>query len=205
MQFIQCDQESIIPGKIICVGRNYVDHIAELGNEIPAEMVIFTKPNSAISTQLHSHHLGEQLHYEGEICFMVKEGRFGAVAFGLDLTKRQTQALLKGKGLPWERAKAFNGSALFSNFRSFTPSDGEFELKLTINNELRQQGSTAQMIYKPTAIYNEISTFMTLDDGDIVMTGTPAGVGIVETAAIYHGVILYGGVELTSITWEVQP
>jgi len=204
MHLIQCDQEDIRPGKIVCIGRNYVDHIAELGNEIPADMVIFSKPGSAISDQLHSHHGKEQLHYEGEICFLVMNGQFGAVAFGLDLTKRQTQARLKEKGLPWERAKAFDGSAVFSNFTHFTQIEKELTLKLFIDNKLRQHGSTAQMMYKPRDIFNELSSFITLEDGDIVMTGTPAGVGTIETGAVFHGVILDNDIEITSGTWEVQ-
>ncbi|MGL5358272.1 MAG: fumarylacetoacetate hydrolase family protein, partial [Shewanella sp.] len=107
---------AIYPTKIVCIGRNYVDHIHELGNEIPEDMVVFVKPNSAITTQLHSQHQGEALHYEAELCFLFQGGRFSHVAVGLDLTKRALQNQLKAKGLPWERAKAFDGAALLSPF-----------------------------------------------------------------------------------------
>ena len=82
----------ITPSKIICIGRNYVDHVHELGNEIPDEMVVFFKPNSAISTQLNALHQNEPLHYEGELCFVFQQGYFSAIGFGLDLTKRGLQS-----------------------------------------------------------------------------------------------------------------
>ena len=91
MKTVIIESQNIVPSKIICIGRNYAEHIAELGNEIPDEMVVFNKPNSAISNELNSYHQ-EQLHYEGELCFMVKGGDFSAVAFGLDLTKRDLQS-----------------------------------------------------------------------------------------------------------------
>jgi 2-keto-4-pentenoate hydratase/2-oxohepta-3-ene-1,7-dioic acid hydratase in catechol pathway len=110
MKSIIVDNTQVIPSKIICIGRNYVDHIAELGNEVPDEMVVFIKPNSSIAEQLSSYH-DEPLHYEGELCFVYQLGRFSAVGFGLDLTKRQLQSKLKAKGLPWERASRPGWSA----------------------------------------------------------------------------------------------
>ena len=140
MKTVIIESQNIVPSKIICIGRNYVEHIAELGNEIPDEMVVFNKPNSAISTKLKSYHQ-EQLHYEGELCFMVKDGDFSAVAFGLDLTKRDLQSQLKAKGLPWERAKAFNGSAVFSDFVKINKSDinEKLSLELTIDEKIMQR------------------------------------------------------------------
>ncbi|MFA0697572.1 fumarylacetoacetate hydrolase family protein, partial [Vibrio sp. 10N.222.49.C9] len=103
---VTLENQSFTPSKILCVGRNYAAHIEELGNEIPEDMVVFMKPNSSLSQQLNSFH-DEPLHYEAELCFLVKDGEFSGVAIGLDLTKRETQSALKAKGLPWERAKAF--------------------------------------------------------------------------------------------------
>ncbi len=108
------DGAAVTPSKIVCVGRNYVAHIEELGNEIPEQMVVFNKPNSAIGDTLYAN-LGEPLHYESELAFMVRAGQLAAVAFGLDLTRRELQSRLKHRGLPWERAKAFDGAALFSS------------------------------------------------------------------------------------------
>ena len=105
----------VVPSKVVCVGRNYVAHIKELNNEIPEDMVLFIKPNSAISDVLKSFH-HEAIHYEAELCFLFEGGVFIAVGLGLDLTKRSLQSELKAKGLPWERAKAFDGSAVMSQF-----------------------------------------------------------------------------------------
>jgi 2-keto-4-pentenoate hydratase/2-oxohepta-3-ene-1,7-dioic acid hydratase in catechol pathway len=96
MNSLRLDSASFTPSKIVCVGRNYLEHIRELGNETPDQMVIFNKPNSAISTTLHATH-GEPLHYEGEICFMVRNRKLHAVGFGLDLTRRELQSNLKAR------------------------------------------------------------------------------------------------------------
>ena len=172
---------SITPSKVVCIGRNYVDHIKELANEVPDEMVVFIKPNSAISSALFSQHNGDVLHYEAELSFLYQGGKFTAVALGLDLTKREVQGKLKAKGLPWERAKAFDKSAIFSDFVEVEQEDVEqLTLSLLINDELKQQGGVALMMAKPSEILKELQTFVTLEDGDIVMTGTPKGVGVIN-------------------------
>ena len=104
-------KRTAIPTKVLCVGRNYVDHIEELNNAIPDAMVVFNKPCTSVTSSLSSFHQ-EALHYEAEICFIVENGQYSAVGLGLDLTKRELQSSLKAKGLPWERAKAFDGSAV---------------------------------------------------------------------------------------------
>ena len=99
MNTVIVDNQNIVPNKIVCVGRNYVEHIKELHNEVPTSMVVFMKPNSAVSHKLIT---GKQtpLHHEGEICFLIKQGKISAVGFGLDLTHRELQSELKAKGLP---------------------------------------------------------------------------------------------------------
>ncbi|MCL1112607.1 fumarylacetoacetate hydrolase family protein [Shewanella basaltis] len=169
---------TVTPSKIICIGRNYVDHIHELGNDIPDDMVVFLKPNSAITDTLNSE-MGEPLHYEAELCFMVKDGQFSAVGVGLDMTKRELQGKLKKQGLPWERSKAFDGSALFSEFMPITPAQQDWCFQLTIDNVVTQLGHQQLMTYQPQAMFTAINEFMSLNDGDIVMTGTPKGVGVV--------------------------
>ncbi|MCT8987199.1 fumarylacetoacetate hydrolase family protein [Shewanella phaeophyticola] len=169
---------AVTPSKIVCIGRNYVDHIHELGNDIPDEMVVFLKPSSAITDTLHSE-MGEPLHYEAELCFMVKDGQFSAVGVGLDMTKRELQGKLKKQGLPWERSKAFDGSALFSEFIPITSTQQNWCFQLTIDNVVTQLGHQQLMTYQPNAMFAAISEFMSLNDGDIVMTGTPKGVGTV--------------------------
>ena len=107
--------QSVRPGKVVCVGKNYPAHIEEMAS-VPAEdMVVFMKPATSIGTELLAA-LDEPLHHEGEICLLMQGGEVVGVGFGLDLTKRDTQAKLKAAGLPWERSKAFTGSALFSEF-----------------------------------------------------------------------------------------
>ncbi|MCH2056586.1 MAG: fumarylacetoacetate hydrolase family protein [Thalassotalea sp.] len=178
MKSIKFNGKEIQPSKVVCVGRNYVEHIKELNNEMPTEPVIFIKPNSAISNNLHTNET-EEIHYEGEICFLINNGQIQGVGFGLDLTKRKLQSTLKSKGLPWERAKAFDKSAVFSEFVDC----GELQsygMELYINNELIQVANYELMIHKPDALLNDITQFLTLEDGDIIMTGTPKGVGLVK-------------------------
>ncbi len=201
MNTVTLDSKPIATSKIVCVGRNYLEHIQELGNETPDSMVIFAKPNSSISTQLQAN-VGEPLHYEGEICFAVKDSLLHAVGFGLDLTRRELQSQLKSKGLPWERAKAFDGAACFSDFVSIDDADIEsLTMALTINGRDAQQGGYPLMIYKPQQILQEILSFMTLNDGDIIMTGTPKGVGTVTAGDHFVGSISLSGRVLVSQEW----
>ncbi len=190
----------VAPSKIICVGRNYVKHIEELGNEIPDDMVVFLKPNSAISEELHSFHQ-EQLHYEGELCFLFENGKLSAVGFGLDITKRELQSKLKSKGLPWERAKAFDGSAIFSQFVEIPNLSKKLTFELDINGKNIQSGSISLMIYKPEEILVELLTFMSLCNGDIVMTGTPMGVGPVNPGQSFAGKVKDNDEVITSAEW----
>lgn len=201
MKTILVENRESTPSKIVCIGRNYVEHIAELGNEMSSEMVVFAKPNSAISRTLQAVHQ-EQLNYEAEICFVVEKGLLAAVGCGLDLTKRELQSRLKAKGLPWERAKAFDGAALFSPFVNLPEVDGELGVELTINGELRQSGSTGMMIYSPQQILAELKTFMSLEDGDVIMTGTPSGVGKVVSGDVFEAKIVADGRQLISCCWQ---
>lgn len=195
-QILIRQQGAVTPSKIVCIGRNYVEHIHELGNDIPDDMVVFLKPNSAISTELISFHQ-EPIHYEAELCFLVENGRFSAVGIGLDLTKRQLQSQLKSKGLPWERAKAFNGSAILSDFMPISADNQEWCFRLTINEQLAQLGHSQLMIYSPAQIFNELASFITLEDGDVVMTGTPKGVGVVSAGSLFK-LTLWQGIEYYS-------
>ncbi len=200
MKTIVVDGKAVTPSKVVCVGRNYVEHIAELGNDVPDEMVVFFKPNSAISDQLISSHQ-EQLHYEGEICFVYNQGRFSAVGFGLDLTKRGLQSKLKDKGLPWERAKSFDGAAVLSEFVNIDEVSDELSLTLSIDGELTQQGGVPLMMYKPSDILAQLQSFITLEDGDVVMTGTPKGVGKIAKGSKFEAHILQGEQRLVSASW----
>ena len=131
MKFISRDGQKIYPSKIVCIGRNYVDHIRELGNEVPKEPVIFLKPNSAINSGIYSSE-SDVIHFEGEMSFVVENGELAGIGFGLDLTKREVQTSLKARGLPWERAKAFDRSAVFSEFVGFDGDISQLRLELFI-------------------------------------------------------------------------
>ncbi len=203
MNKIRFENREIAPSKIVCVGRNYVEHIKELGNEISENMVIFMKSNSSISNELNTG-TEEPIHFEGEICFLCENGKFSAVGFGLDLTKRELQTKLKSKGLPWERAKAFDGAALFSKFVGISEINKDLSIELEIDGEIVQRESIEQMIYKPDQILAEIQTFLTLNDGDIVMTGTPKGVGVVKKGSIFVGRILKNNEVIVSAEWRAK-
>lgn len=186
------------PSKIVCVGRNYVAHIKELNNETPQSPVLFIKPPSSLS-DLNSgidwnRSLGE-CHHECELVLKINKtlkketdlekclASIGEVSLGLDLTLRDLQSKLKEKGLPWERAKAFDGACLIAEWvrvSEFGNLD-QVEFSLEVNGELKQKGDTSLMIYKMAELLSDISMCFTLEKGDIVMTGTPSGVGALKS------------------------
>ncbi|GAF04413.1 fumarylacetoacetate hydrolase family protein [Saccharicrinis fermentans] len=183
--------------KIICIGRNYVNHAKELGNEVPEEPVIFLKPDTALlrnNDPFFVPDFAEEFHYETEM--VVKINRLGKsiapqfahryyeeIGMGIDFTARDLQSKLKSKGLPWERAKAFDHSAGISkNFISkhrFKDVQN-LNFSLLINGEERQKGYTGDMLFKVDDIIAYVSKFFTLKIGDLIYTGTPAGVGKVN-------------------------
>ncbi|MCP3922888.1 MAG: fumarylacetoacetate hydrolase family protein [Desulfobacterales bacterium] len=203
MNSIKLNGNKITPSKVVCIGRNYVEHIEELNNEVPSEPVIFIKPNSAISNEIYSGKT-DTIHYEGEISFLVVSSKISAIGMGLDLTKREVQTKLKTKGLPWERAKSFDNSAVFSDFVPFNGNMKDLRMELYINSVLIQKAEYQMMLNKPNDILNEIKTFLTLEDGDIVMTGTPKGVGEIKTGDIFLGKIFEGDQLLVDGSWVVK-
>jgi 2-keto-4-pentenoate hydratase/2-oxohepta-3-ene-1,7-dioic acid hydratase in catechol pathway len=202
MNLISYKGRQLEPSKVVCVGRNYAAHIAELKNQRPDQPVIFLKPNSAISNQLSSAG-SEPVHYESEISFLIIDGRLSGVAFGLDLTKREIQSELKAKGLPWERAKAFDRSAVFSEFVMVSESVGSLRLELEINGCLVQQGGINEMIFSPSFLVDDIASFISFEDGDILMTGTPSGVGVVKSGDLFVGRIFDDNLVLVEQEWRV--
>ena len=195
--------QSVRPGKVVCVGKNYAAHIEEMAS-VPAEnMVVFMKPATSIGTELFAA-LDEPLHYEGEICLLMQGGEAAGVGFGLDLTKRETQSKLKAAGLPWERSKAFSGSALFSEFVTAPEDLSQLGVELTVDDALRQKDDASLMLYPPNVILKELNQFLVLEDYDIIMTGTPAGVGAVQSGERFHGRVLDGDQELVSGTWVAR-
>ena len=202
MQFVKLNGKEIIPSKIVYVGRNYVEHIEELNNEISTEPVIFIKPNSAISSEVYSNQ-DDPIHYEGEICFLIQSNSLFAVGFGLDLTKRELQTKLKFKGLPWEKAKSFDKSAVFSEFVIFTGAIQNLNMELYLNNKRVQKAGYDLMLNKPDEILNETRHFLTLEDGDLIMSGTPKGVGVLKAGDTLTGKIYQRENILVEASWRV--
>ncbi|MCW8907253.1 MAG: fumarylacetoacetate hydrolase family protein [Sedimenticola sp.] len=196
-------EQPVTPSKVVCVGRNYVAHAKELNNEVPTSPVIFIKPNSAISGELQAG-TDEPLHYEGEIALLIMDGVIAGVAFGLDLTRRELQSTLKQKGLPWERAKGFDGSAVFSDFVALDDPLESLRLQLDINEQRVQEGGCGEMIFKPAFLIEAIGHDFTLEDGDIIMTGTPNGVGAFQRGDRFLGQVLAGDRLLVSRQWTAR-
>ena len=203
MKSVKFDGQDVYPSKIICVGRNYVAHIEELNNEIPTEPVIFLKPNSSLSNDIFFNE-NEAIHFEGEISFLVRSGKLFGVGVGLDLTKREVQSKLKAKGLPWERAKSFDKSAVFSEFVKFDGSISDLRMELHINGSLIQKAGYDLMLNKPSSILDEVNSFISLEDGDLIMTGTPEGVGIVQVGDIFSGKIFENEKLIIEGSWIVK-
>jgi len=182
--------------KIICIGRNYAEHIAELQHERPTDPVIFMKPDSAILPAHNPFYIPDfsnDLHYEVEL--VVKINRLGKhiaprfahkyyeeIGLGIDFTARDLQNQLKDKGLPWEKAKAFDGSAVIGDFLPKTdfPDMNAIEFGLKKNQEWVQKGNSEMMLWKIDELIAYVSQFFTLKIGDLIFTGTPAGVGKVS-------------------------
>lgn len=181
--------------RIFAVGRNYAEHIAELNNERPDEPVIFTKPDTALlrnNAPFYYPDFSQDIHHEVEIVLRIcKEGKhvqekfahkyFDQIGLGVDFTARDLQQKAKDKGLPWDLAKGFNGSAPVSDFRKKEKFDlNELDFSLKVNGELRQEGNTRMMLFGFDFIISFLSRFFTLRKGDMIFTGTPKGVGPVK-------------------------
>ena len=186
------DGHSYVVGKVVCVGRNYAEHARELNNPVPAEPLWFIKPGSCIVPMQDSIRIPRgrgSCHHELEVAILIGERLCGAdtsavqhaiagVGLALDLTLRDVQASLKEKGHPWEIAKAFDGSCVLSDF--LPPNTFEdlqrIEFSLAVNGTVRQNGSTSQQLFPVLSLLSIASTHFTLEPGDVLLTGTPAGV-----------------------------
>ena len=182
-----------IIGKILCIGRNYVDHIKELGNETPAAPVVFMKPATAVISdgeQIRIPSYSQECHYEAELAVLIgsdgkdipeAEALSHVAGYGvaIDMTLRDVQDNLKKKGLPWDIAKGFDSSCPLSVFAPVeaVADPQDLTIRLSLNGVERQNGSTGLMINSVARIISYLSTIFTLEEGDIILTGTPAGVG----------------------------
>ena len=189
--------------KIICIGRNYADHISELNNERPDEPVIFLKPDTAIlpkKTPFTIPEFSNDVHHEVEVLVKIcKVGKYispkfahkyyDEIGLGIDFTARDLQTKLKEKGLPWEKAKAFDHSAIIGDFlpKNNYSSLENINFELRKNSEIVQKGSTSMMLWNIDEIVSYVSQFFTLKKGDIIFTGTPKGVAAVNENDILEG------------------
>jgi acylpyruvate hydrolase len=192
--------------RIFAIGRNYVEHIKELNNERPDEPVIFTKPDTAVlrnNAAFYYPDFSKDIHHEVELVLRIsKEGKniqekfaskyYDSVGVGIDFTARDLQQKAKEKGLPWDIAKGFNGSAPVSD--KFLPVTevkdlGNVNFSLKINGELKQQGNTSLMLFSFDYIVSYLSKFFTLRTGDLIFTGTPKGVGPVNVGDVLSAYI----------------
>lgn len=190
--------------KIICIGRNYIDHAKELNNPVPSKPLVFMKPDTAIlrkSRPFYFPEFSKDIHYEAEVVLKIcKNGRhveeqfahkyYNEMTLGLDMTARDLQSQLKKKGHPWEIAKAFDASAVIGEFISvegFDPTAIPFHLNK--NGETVQNGNTKDLIFPFAHIISYISKYFKLHIGDLIFTGTPAGVGPIAIGDRYQGFI----------------
>ena len=182
--------------KIVCIGRNYVEHIQELNNDIPDEPVIFIKPDTALlrnNAPFFIPDFTSDVHHEVELVVKIKKmGKcipaqfskdyYDEISLGIDFTARDVQSALKSKGLPWEKAKGFDSSAVIAPFISIEGLNlSDLNFRLEKNGEIVQRGNTQQMIHKIDEIIAHVSQYFTLKIGDYIYTGTPAGVGSVKS------------------------
>ncbi|MCH9661252.1 MAG: fumarylacetoacetate hydrolase family protein [Bacteroidetes bacterium] len=191
--------------KIICVGRNYSAHIEELENERPTDPILFLKPDTSILLKKNPFFIpdfSDDVHYEVEVLVKIKKiGKhiqekfahkyYDEIGLGIDFTARDLQQQLKQKGLPWEKAKSFDGAAVVGNFLTKDTFTSVNDLNFTLqkNGETVQTGNTSLMLWKIDALIEYISKYFTLKIGDIIFTGTPAGVGKVNPNDVLVGCI----------------
>ncbi|MEP2774108.1 MAG: fumarylacetoacetate hydrolase family protein [Fulvivirga sp.] len=191
--------------KIFAVGRNYTEHIAELNNERPDEPVIFTKPDTALlknNQPFYYPDFSKDVHYEVELVLKIgREGKniqekfahkyYDQIGLGVDFTARDLQQKAKEKGLPWDLAKGFNGSAPISVFKPIGDFSDlqDINFRLEVNGEQRQVGNTSLMLFSFDYIVSYLSRFFTLKKGDLIFTGTPKGVGAVNVEDRLEGFI----------------
>jgi 2-keto-4-pentenoate hydratase/2-oxohepta-3-ene-1,7-dioic acid hydratase in catechol pathway len=189
--------------KIICVGRNYALHATELGNAVPTEPVVFLKPQSALLKNNEAFYypaFSKDIHYECEVVLRIcKNGKhiqkqfaqnyFDAISVGIDFTARDIQEQQKQKGLPWEIAKAFDNSAVVGSMIAITEADKMKPIAFSLikNGEVVQAGNTAEMLFSFSEIIAYVSSFFSLQTGDLIYTGTPAGVGPIAIGDKYVG------------------
>ncbi|GAB5475302.1 MAG: fumarylacetoacetate hydrolase family protein [Maribacter sp.] len=191
--------------KLICIGRNYTEHIEELANERPEEPVVFIKPDSSVLPKEQDFYIPEfskEVHYEVEVLVKIKKvGKhidekfahtyYDEIGLGIDFTARDLQSKLKEKGLPWEKAKGFDGAAVIGRWlpKNRFENTNNMDFSLLKNDTVVQKGNTAHMLWKIDELISYVSTYFMLKKGDIIFTGTPAGVGKIQANDYLTGIL----------------
>ena len=191
--------------KIICIGRNYIDHIKELSNQKPMNPVVFLKPDSAVIAKNQNFIIpsfSNEIHHEVELVIKInKVGKhidksfshkyYDEIGLGIDFTARDIQSNLKEKGHPWEKSKAFDNSCMVGNFlkKEKLEDISKIQFSLKKNNEIVQSGCSNDMLWKIDELISYVSQYFTLKIGDLIFTGTPSGVSKVESGDILEGYI----------------
>ncbi len=215
MQTVKLDGQNIPIGKIVCIGRNYAEHIKELGNQTPDKPVIFIKPASSLVSSggtVVIPNYSDDCHHEIELAVLIGKTAkdvtaeaaldyVSGYAVALDLTLRDVQGEQKVKGLPWEIAKAFDTSCPLSAFVPASQVDNpqELQLKLTVSGEVRQNGNTRDMIRSIAELIAATSAYFTLEEGDVLLTGTPSGVGRIVSGDVLEASIEQVGTLLVTV------
>lgn len=214
MGTISFKHQEIRPGKIVCIARNYASHAKELNNPVPENPVFFMKPSSSIADGLTLQN--RVIRYEAEISILYRHDGNHGIGFGLDLTLQDVQNTLKEKGHPWEAAKSFADSAIFSAFRAlseFMANDSsinenpacwnEFGIEMKINGNIVQKDNPSSMIFTIPAIIQKAHAIFGLEENDILMTGTPAGVGLLKKDDSIEGTITYRDFTINKFSMKI--
>ena len=216
MRFL-VNSQSFTPDRVFCIGKNYGEHVKELGGKLPEEPVVFMKPVSSLTAPdeiLFYPRYGDELHHEVEIVVLIgRKGRdiseekafsyIAGITVGLDLTLRDVQNKLKKDGLPWELSKSFEQSAPIGHFKAYDPDIidlGNVPFSCSVNGSLRQDGNTRDMIFPIRKIIQTLSGWWTLQPGDIIFTGTPSGVGPLQAG----DQIEITSPEIGSFSWRIE-
>ncbi len=193
----------IVPNKVVCAGFNYTEHIEEVTKFKQAPMAVFIKANSSISNTFY--HFDDGYEFEGELSFIFANDKPIGVGFGIDITNRKLQHQLMADKLPWSLAKSFDNAAVFSRFVTLDGIDiASLSMEFYRNGKCIQRGDYDKMINKPNEIIDKIGNAMKLQDGDILMTGTPKGTTNYEVGDVFNGKVYSNNQLLIEHSWQVQ-
>ena len=197
------NNQEVTIAKIICIGKNYTDHIKEMGDATPSEMVLFAKPVTSANTEIVLPK--ESFRFEAEISLLMRKREIVGLGIGLDMTLDKIQKNLKDNGLPWERSKGFKNSGVYSDFVSVVDiNQSQIELKFYVNETLKQHAQSSQMVYDISRIVNECENVFGLNTYDIIMTGTPSGIDTLKEGDKCRGELYHKGELILQKEWVAK-